>query len=142
MRAEAAERAPAEALERGSRARGPVTPADEPDPPEKLGEAAASAAERPSAPFAPETESEPRAAEPEPRPASEEPPPAVGSPDAVNLNTASFEELREADLSVTQATRILAYRERFGGYASVEDLERVPGFPAELVTGLGGRFTV
>src|SRR5206468_3759251 len=37
----------------------------------------------------------------------------------VNLNTASFEELRAANLSVTQATRVLAHRERLGGYSSV-----------------------
>jgi competence ComEA-like helix-hairpin-helix protein len=57
----------------------------------------------------------------------------------VNINTASFEELREADLSVTQATRVLAYRERFGGYQSVDDLARVPGFTEELVAGLRTR---
>lgn len=61
---------------------------------------------------------------------------------SLNLNSATFEELREADLSVTQATRILAYRERFGGYRSVEDLEKVPGFPAELIESLRGRITV
>ncbi|HTU14790.1 MAG TPA: helix-hairpin-helix domain-containing protein [Solirubrobacterales bacterium] len=60
----------------------------------------------------------------------------------LNLNSATFEELRDADLSVTQATRILAYRERFGGYRSVEDLEKVPGFPAELIESLRGRITV
>jgi competence ComEA-like helix-hairpin-helix protein len=62
--------------------------------------------------------------------------------DALSLNSASFEELREADLSVTQATRILAYRERFGGYTSIDDLEKVPGFPAETVADMRGRFTV
>jgi len=52
----------------------------------------------------------------------------------VNLNTATFEDLRGARLSVTQATRVLAYRERLGGYGSVDDLDRVPGFPAEFLT--------
>jgi len=61
---------------------------------------------------------------------------------SLNLNSATFEELRDADLSVTQATRILAYRERFGGYRSVEDLEKVPGFPAELIESLRGKITV
>ncbi len=65
-----------------------------------------------------------------------------GATDSINLNTASFEDLREADLSVTQATRILAYRERFGGYREVEDLEKVPGFPSDLVAGLRDRLTV
>lgn len=69
-------------------------------------------------------------------------PGGTGSSGSLNLNSATFEELREADLSVTQATRILAYRERFGGYRSVEDLEKVPGFPAELIESLRGRITV
>lgn len=64
------------------------------------------------------------------------------SSDSVNLNGATFEELREAGLSVTQATRILAYRERFGGYDSVDDLEKVPGFPSDLITSLRGRISV
>gem|GEM_PF-1193075 len=62
--------------------------------------------------------------------------------DSINLNSATFEELREAGLSVTQATRILAYRERFGGYNSVEDLEKVPGFPADLIESLRGKLTI
>ncbi|MBK5110169.1 MAG: helix-hairpin-helix domain-containing protein [Thermoleophilia bacterium] len=61
---------------------------------------------------------------------------------AIDLNSATFEDLREADLSVTQATRILAYRERFGGYRSVDDLEKVPGFPEDLIESLRGRITV
>ncbi|MBK5231573.1 MAG: helix-hairpin-helix domain-containing protein [Thermoleophilia bacterium] len=69
-------------------------------------------------------------------------PGGTGSSGSLNLNSATFEELRDADLSVTQATRILAYRERFGGYRSVEDLEKVPGFPAELIESLRGRITV
>jgi competence ComEA-like helix-hairpin-helix protein len=67
------------------------------------------------------------------------PSPPPGPAVSVNINTASFEELREADLSVTQATRVLAYRERFGGYESVEDLAKVPGFTEEMVAGLQTR---
>ncbi len=125
MRAEAAERAAADALERGSTARGPVAPpaapAEDEAGPDQQEAAEAVQISGAAPPVAP---------------------PSGGPSGTVNLNTASFEELREADLSVTQATRILAYRERFGGYASVEDLEKVPGFPAETVAGLGGRFTV
>ena len=69
-------------------------------------------------------------------------PGSTGGSGSLNLNSATFEELRDADLSVTQATRILAYRERFGGYRSVEDLEKVPGFPAELIESLRGRISV
>lgn len=68
--------------------------------------------------------------------------PAAGDPDAIDLNSATFEDLRDADLSVTQATRILAYRERFGGYRSVDDLEKVPGFPDDLIESLRGRITI
>ncbi len=47
--------------------------------------------------------------------------------DGINLQTASFEELRELGMSITQALRVLDYRERNGGF-SVDDLDRVPGF--------------
>ena len=67
---------------------------------------------------------------------------SADNPDTVNLNSATFEELREAGLSVTQATRILAYRERFGGYSSVDDLEKVPGFPTDLIQSLSGKISV
>ena len=43
---------------------------------------------------------------------------------------------------MTQATRILAYRERFGGYGSVDDLEKVPGFPADLIASLREKLTI
>ncbi len=46
-----------------------------------------------------------------------------------NLNSGSYDELRAAGLSVTQANRVISYRERLGGYSSVDDLEQVPGFP-------------
>ncbi|MCO5316042.1 MAG: helix-hairpin-helix domain-containing protein [Solirubrobacterales bacterium] len=60
----------------------------------------------------------------------------------VNLNQATFEELRELGLSVTQATRILAYRERFGGYGSLDDLGKVPGFSPEKIESMRSRFSV
>jgi len=50
----------------------------------------------------------------------------------VSLNEGSFEELRELGLSITQARRIIQYRERLGGYISVDDLDLVPGFPKDL----------
>ncbi|MCB0827229.1 MAG: helix-hairpin-helix domain-containing protein [Solirubrobacterales bacterium] len=146
-RAESAERAAAAALEERS-----VAPAD---PPEPGGGGSAGA----------ETGPPPRIQEerPESAPATgpgmfdgrdvgrtgaadrtEGPPLAASSadPDAIDLNSATFEDLRDADLSVTQATRILAYRERFGGYRSVDDLEKVPGFPEDLIESLRGRITV
>lgn len=78
-------------------------------------------------------------------PQSQVAPPAPapsGSVGSVNINTASFEELRSAEFSVTQATRVLAYRERFGGYGSVEDLARVPGFSPETIAALRDRISI
>jgi DNA uptake protein ComE-like DNA-binding protein len=54
----------------------------------------------------------------------------------------SFEELREHNLSVTQATRLLAHRERLGRFASVDELDEVPGFPKEVLDDLKSRSTV
>jgi competence protein ComEA len=46
----------------------------------------------------------------------------------LNLNQASFAELRSLRLSTTQSQRVLAYRKRLGGYESIEQLDDVPGF--------------
>ncbi len=43
---------------------------------------------------------------------------------------------------MTQATRVLAYRERLGGYKSVADLGDVPGFPQDVLEDLQRRSTV
>ena len=76
---------------------------------------------------------------PVPQPASVPPPPTHGG--VTDINQAGFEELRSAGLSVTQATRVMAYRERFGGYGSVDDLTRVPGFTPDVIEALRGRIT-
>jgi DNA uptake protein ComE-like DNA-binding protein len=67
---------------------------------------------------------------------------AVPAAGPVNLNTANFEELRNHKLSVTQATRVLAYRERLGGYKSVDDLDQVPGFPKDFLREFKARARV
>lgn len=69
------------------------------------------------------------------------PPPAAparrvehpGPESPVNLNTATFEELRAAGLSVTQTGRVLAHRERNPGFRSVDELDGIPGFPSEFL---------
>lgn len=129
-RAEAAERAAAEALERSDLRKPGATPIEPPAPP---------APEPP----APET-GEPGQGKAgiERRELFGGAAGSSGGTDTVSLNSATFEELREAGLSVTQATRILAYRERFGGYGAVEDLEKVPGFPADLIESLRDRLSV
>jgi hypothetical protein len=50
----------------------------------------------------------------------------------LDLNQASFAELRSLNLSVTQSHRLLAYGKRVGGYESIEQLDDVPGFPREV----------
>ena len=36
-------------------------------------------------------------------------------------------------MSVTQTGRLLAHRERVGGFSSIDELAEIPGFSAELV---------
>jgi len=83
---------------------------------------------------------------PPPTEAAPPPPPSGQAPAAgggpINLNTVTFEQLREENLSVTQATRLLAHRERLGRFGSVDDLDQVPGFPQEIVDALKRRSTV
>ena len=57
------------------------------------------------------------------------------------LNGASFEKLREVGLSVSQARRVLECRERQGGFASVDELDVVPGLPHELLGQLKAELT-
>ena len=54
----------------------------------------------------------------------------------------TFEELRSESLSVTQATRLLAHRERLGRFESVDDLDQVPGFPQDVLDDLKQRASV
>jgi competence protein ComEA len=85
-------------------------------------------------------------------PTPEPPPPAaaVNAPGpasgdgavAIDLNSVTFEQLRGQNLSVTQATRLLAHRERLGGFRSVDDLDQVAGFPQDLLEDLKRRSTV
>jgi competence protein ComEA len=79
---------------------------------------------------------------PEPAAPPPPPPPAAQAGDRVNLNDAGFEELRELGFSVTQATRVITYRERQGGFSSVDGLADVPGMPSELVDEVRDRLTL
>lgn len=64
-------------------------------------------------------------------------------PDApVNINEGSFEQLRAVGLSVTQVGRLLAVRERTGGFSSIEELDTIPGFPREFLDSVKDRLTV
>jgi DNA uptake protein and related DNA-binding proteins len=74
----------------------------------------------------------------------EPPPPAAVNPAgaAIDLNTVTFEQLRGENLSVTQATRLLAHRERLGRFQSVDDLDQVAGFPEDFLEDLKRRSAV
>jgi competence ComEA-like helix-hairpin-helix protein len=67
---------------------------------------------------------------------------AQRSGDRINLNSASFEELRELGFSVTQATRVITYRERQNGFDSVDDLAEVPGMPPDFLGDVKGKLTL
>jgi DNA uptake protein ComE-like DNA-binding protein len=62
--------------------------------------------------------------------------------DRVNLNTAGFEELRELGFSVTQATRVITFRERQKGFNSLDELADVPGMPQELLGEVSEKLTL
>ena len=64
--------------------------------------------------------------------ATYEPEAAPGN-DRINLNEATFEELRDLGFSVTQATRVLTYRERENGFSSLDKLDDVPGMSGSFL---------
>ena len=60
----------------------------------------------------------------------------------MNLSDASFEDLRSLGMSVTQAKRVLDYRERLGGFDSLDDLDYVPGFPKAILAEIKEHLTL
>ncbi len=66
----------------------------------------------------------------------------VRSTAPIGLNSVTFEELRSQGLSVTQSTRLLAHRERLGGFSSIDDLDQVAGFPPDLLADVKSRATL
>ena len=70
------------------------------------------------------------------------PPQQPAASGQIDLNSVTFEQLRAANLSVTQATRLLAHRERLGRFGSVDDLDEVAGLPQEMLEDLKRRSTV
>jgi DNA uptake protein ComE-like DNA-binding protein len=49
----------------------------------------------------------------------------------LDLNTVSFEQLRDLGLSVTQSARLIGFRDARGGFDSMDELAGVPGLPIE-----------
>jgi DNA uptake protein ComE-like DNA-binding protein len=59
----------------------------------------------------------------------------------LDANEATFEQLRGVGLSVTQATRLIAYRERAEGFDTVDDMDTIPGFPPDQLEELKAKLT-
>ena len=57
----------------------------------------------------------------------------------LDLNGATFEELRNLGLSVTQSARMIAYRDVRGGFDSLDELDDIPGLSADTRRDLKGR---
>ena len=67
-------------------------------------------------------------------------PPAGPAPTgAVSLNLAELDDLLGLGMSVTQAERVLSYREEHGGFGSLEELAEVPGLPEPFLDQVRGR---
>jgi capsular polysaccharide biosynthesis protein len=77
---------------------------------------------------------------PPPEPDKGAAPPEPDGP--VDLNEVTYEELRALDLTMTQARRLLAYRDRRGGFSSLNDIDEVPGFPEYVREGLKRRVSL
>jgi DNA uptake protein ComE-like DNA-binding protein len=60
----------------------------------------------------------------------------------LDLNGATFEQLRDIGLSVTQSARVIAYRDAAGGFQSVDELQEIPGLSVELKQVLGEQVTI
>jgi hypothetical protein len=91
-----------------------------------------------------EKEPEPEEEEPEPGPEPEPEPVASTPPEEVpdgaySLATVDFDELRGLGMSVTQAKRVLRYRVERGGFASIDELDAVPGFPKGFLSEVKDR---
>jgi hypothetical protein len=83
---------------------------------------------------------EPRA-EPEPEPVEPDKGLTVGSSEPqpeppLDLNSASFEQLCRAGLTVSQAARLIGQREQRGGFSSLDQLDELRGLPPDAIETL------
>jgi Helix-hairpin-helix motif len=85
-----------------------------------------------------EAETAEASVEPEPEP---EPSTRVPHGPTHSLATIGFDELRSLGMSITQAKRVLRYRNERGGFRSVDALDNVPGFPRAFLTDVKRRLT-
>jgi len=80
-----------------------------------------------------------------PAPASPPPPAQVPPPDTegrLNVNEATYDDLRQLRLSVTQTGRLLDYRNSLGGFKSLDQLDDIAGFSRDLILELKGKLTL
>ncbi len=74
--------------------------------------------------------------------AQKRPPPIVDA-DAIHLNTASYEELRQVDgIDPVLAARILAHRRANGEFETLDELRKVTGLAPERLEASDGRRVV
>ncbi len=67
----------------------------------------------------------------------------VNAPVLVNINTASAHHLqRISGIGETKAKAIIKYRERYGAFKSVDELENVSGIGAKTLEKIRGQITV
>jgi DNA uptake protein ComE-like DNA-binding protein len=60
----------------------------------------------------------------------------------IDANTATVDDLRGLDLSLTQATRFISHRDALGGFTSLRQVDDVPGISGELRTKLKRRLAI
>jgi len=89
-----------------------------------------------------QAEADAAAAGPFVKPPLSPPPPPAAPGTVVDLNSGSPDEFRSLGMSVTQARRVIEFREQNGGYSSVDDLDRVVGFPRDFLIQMKRRLTV
>ena len=84
----------------------------------------------------------PRRARPRPWPTSPPPSSAPHSEGKLNLNEATYDDLRRLKLSVTQTGRVLDYREKLGGFKSLDEIDGIAGFPRDVLDELKRKLTI
>jgi competence protein ComEA len=60
----------------------------------------------------------------------------------LDLNEATFEQLRDLGISVTLSARVISYRDSRGGFESIEELDEIPGLSAEFKRVLRDQLTL
>lgn len=67
----------------------------------------------------------------------------IAADDAINLNTASKEELMLLDgIGEKMAERILTYRDEHGPFAKIEDIQNVKGIGEKTYAKIAGELTI